>query len=87
LIFALYKAICLLFIKGTSSVKNTEESPVVSPEKDSELRSTPDRSSSVEQQNTTPTSQRVIARVHQLLEVNMAYQQQHFNPPYLKSLF
>ena len=68
LLYRIY--ICLLFIKGTSTVKKAEESPVVSPEKQSEL--TPDRSSSVEQPNTTPTSQHVIARVHQLLEVNMA---------------
>ncbi|CAB4042907.1 Hypothetical predicted protein, partial [Paramuricea clavata] len=52
--------------EGTSSPKKAEESPVVSPEKQSEL--TPGRSSSVEQPNTTPTSQYVIARVHQLLE-------------------
>ena len=69
---------CLIFNKGTSSVKKSAESPVVSVEKESELRSSPDRSTSVEQQNTTPTSQNVIARVHQLLEVNISVENNIF---------
>ena len=54
---------------------------MVSPEKERELRSSPDRSTSVEQQNTTPTSQNVIARVHQLLEVNIGHRNvNNFSP-------
>ena len=64
------KYIYLIFIQGTSTARKSEDSLVV-PEKESELRSSPDRSTastSVQQQNTTATSN-VIARVHQLLEV------------------
>ena len=49
---------------------------MVSSDKQGETQSTPDDGSgNVEQQNATPTSQHVIARVHQLLEVGIAFRQ------------
>ena len=57
-------AINYLCIKASPTVKKTEESTSVSPETDRSHK-TPDNAVPED----TPTSQHVIARVHQLLEV------------------